>query len=115
MSLNNQTIIFVEKKHKYLCFYYADGHYEMKDEHIKSFMPKKKKGYKNPIHIGECRLYPTKNIHDINCQWINLQLYEEENDYLNYLIKKNCLEKYVWKMYIKYKEKHFTNVKSRFE
>lgn len=104
MPLNNEILIMVEYNKKYLRLHYADGHYEIINGYIHDYVVKKKKGYKNPICIRNYYLYPTKNIHDISCQWINLELYEENNHYYRLLLENYHLENQVRKMYLKHKK-----------
>lgn len=106
MPLSKNALILIERFHKYLCFYYADGHYEIKDVQIQQFM-KKRSGYKNPIFVDDYQLYPTKNIHDDHCLWVNLDYYEKHNDYLLHLLEHFQIQDHVYKMYLKHKKTSF--------
>lgn len=94
----------VEHDKKHLCLHYADGHFEIIPGKIHNYMIKNKKGYKNPIVIDNYLLYPTKNIHDDSCKWVNLEFYEENNHYYVFLLENYGLEPQVRKMYLKHKK-----------
>ncbi len=104
MLLNNKTLIMVESEKEYLRLHYADGHYEIVPGKIRNYIIKNKKGYKNPIDINNHLLYPTKNIHDVSCNGVNLEVYEEINHYYVFLLECYGIEHQVCKMYLKHKK-----------
>ena len=105
MRSNNEILLLVDSYQYYLRFYYADGHCEMKNSRVKHYMQENRKGYKNPICVQNDFLYPTKNIHDSHCQWINLDFYEENNHCYSMVLDYYDLNQHVKKMYIKHKYK----------
>ena len=107
MRLNNETLIMVEYDKKHLRLHYADGHYEIVHGTIRDYMIKNRKGYKNPILIHNHYLYPTRNIQDISCRWINLELYEENNYYYQFLLENYDLESKALNMFLKQKKNIF--------
>ena len=70
--LRKNIIVLIEYYQDYLRFYYADGHSEIIQDSIHSYLHTDDKGYKRPIQVYNQELYPTQNKKDINCRWINL-------------------------------------------
>ena len=61
MRLNHNKVLLAERFHCYIRVYYADGHYELRDENIQDYIKQNrgKSGYKHPILIENQNLYPT--------------------------------------------------------
>lgn len=108
MPLNKELILFVRHFDDYLCFYFADGHYEMRDERIQTYM-KKQKGYKKPICVDSYQLYPTKNIHDKQCCWVHLDVFEQYKTMFMTLLGDDVY-KHMCKMYLKYKQEQVAHI-----
>lgn len=105
--LSHNVIVLVEHYGKFTRIYYSDGHNEISSDDLKKYVQKNKglPGYKNPILIQNCLLYPTSNQKSQDCQWINLDyLEQQDNFYIDLLKEKNLLTKSK-SMYIKYKSK----------
>lgn len=105
MPLNKNTIVMVENNVDHLCLHYADGHFELVEGIIDEYRLQNQKGYKNPIVIQDHYLYPTKNIKNQHCQWLNIEMVQESNHYYMLLLEYNELSHQVQKMCISIKRK----------
>ena len=68
---------------------------------ILKYKVKINKGYKNPICIDQCVLYPTKSYKDPECYWVNIDLYDDHNIFYMYMLKKFGIDRIVTNMYLK--------------
>lgn len=84
MRLNHNKVLLAERFHCYIRVYYADGHYELRDENIQDYIKQNrgKSGYKHPILIENQNLYPTIDQKENLCCWINLGYIEEKKSIL---------------------------------
>ena len=89
--LSHNVIVLVEHYGKFTRIYYSDGHNEISSDDLKKYVQKNKglPGYKNPILIQNCLLYPTSNQKSQDCQWINLDyLEQQDNFYIDFKFNK---------------------------
>lgn len=105
MLANNEVIILIEKYNGFLRVFYKDRHFEIWDDHFKKYILKKQKGYKKPMVIGDNWLFPTRNMRDVQCCWINLDYFIEFDRYFIKLLNQRHLYECVKKMFLRKKEK----------
>ncbi len=108
--LRKNIIVLIEYYQDYLRFYYADGHSEIIQDSIHSYLHTDDKGYKRPIQVYNQELYPTQNKKDVNCRWINLSYIDEQDVHYMCLLKEKGLIDKCKKMYLKYKEKQLFDI-----
>lgn len=102
-------VLLIENYNHFLKVYHSDGHLEIIDQPLKNYVHfcKQKNKYKNPVKLGDVYLYPTQNMRDEQCRWVNLSYLDHHNDYFVSLLKeKNIFEKVI-NEYIAQKKKQF--------
>ncbi len=109
LSLSHNSVILIERYDEYLRVYYADGHSEIADEDIRSYIKKNKgkQGYKNPVLVNSQWLYPTVDQKDYLCCWIDLEQLDEDNEFYIHLLRQKGIYQKAISIYLKQKEKSF--------
>lgn len=109
LYLSHNVIILVERYGIYLRVYYADGHSEIIDDNIQSYIIKNKGkiGYKKPILINNQLLHPTIDQKNYLCCWIDLEQLDEYNEFYIKLLKQKSIYEKAITMYLKHKERLF--------
>ena len=107
MRLNHNKVLLAERFHCYIRVYYADGHYELRDENIQDYIKQNrgKSGSKHPILIENQNLYPTIDQKENLCCWINLGYIEEKNPFYIWVLQSRGLYDKAVKMYVNFKLK----------
>lgn len=99
-----EKIVLMVKRHgEFLSIFYNDHKHAIIKDDIRRYRVKGKKGYKRPIVINHCFLYPTKSIKDEDCIFVNIEMFVGGDAYYLYLLNKYGIYDKTKRMYLKYK------------